>query len=265
MSDPRTAPDTDETIVGDPLSIPIREPGPDVPRREATWLTQLPARPVIVLGVLAVVALIATAPLWWPTGGDDSEVVGDGLASADGGEDTADAETDDGSESEETLVPYTTLAAPGVVDQTTTTATDSTILQEDSSPAPGTDAAAADGGAEPSDLPILDPAALGATWVAQVSSVPTASGNQALSDGFDKVVAQMPDVVILRGSDWPGLSDTYWVLAVPGFDSGSQAVDACVAAGKTDRDDCFGKYLDPDDGTPRVCYRDDSGKLTGDC
>ncbi len=256
----------DPAETDDPLSIPIREPDPSIPRREATRWTMLPIQPIVALGVFAVVGLVIAGLLWWPSSTDpDPEVLDAALSGPDEdqGDGDGSGESDDASGAEEALTPYTTLQAPEIVEPPTT-ATDSTILAEDVGTAPGP-APVADTPPEPSDLPVVDPASLGATWVAQVSSVPTASGTQALSDGFAKVVEEMPGTVVLRGRDWPGLSDGYWVLAVPGFDSGAEAVDACAAAGKTDRDDCFAKYVDPDDGTPRVCYRDDSGALTGDC
>ncbi len=219
-----------------PWSIPIREAGPDIPQRYATWIDRIPAPP-LVAGALALFVLVVGALV--VLDGDPAEsgpeVLGAGVS----------AET--------TLVAPATSAAP------TTTSPPTSV-------APATSAArAAPADPEPDDLPIHTPGDLGDGWIAQVSSVPSSAGGAALARSYETVRRDVPDALIVRGSEWASLRDGFWVIFHPGHDDAASAVEACEGWGFEGRDDCFARYLSVDDPTPRTCWRDESGSLAGDC
>lgn len=234
-----------------PWSIPIREPGPDVPQRSATWIDRVPLLPVVGGGIAVFVLLVVTVVAFGGNGtdpggdGDGSEVLS---ATATAPETTA-AQT---SSTDRSTDPSTTTTSPSTTSSTSTTTTAPTTTT--TRPAP-----------EPGDVPIASPGDLGEGWVAQFSSVPSSAGGTALETAFATVVRDVPDAVVLRGSDWPSLRSGYWVIVKPRLASGAAAADACVAAGRVGRDSCFGRYLMQGDGTVLLCWREEDGTLGGDC
>lgn len=249
----------DDDVV--PWAIPIREPDPTIPRREATWVDQVPV-PGLVAGFAALVVLIGLG--MWMLGGatePSPEVAGsqvDGEVSA--GEGDADAGSDDESGTEELSVD---ASAPEGDDRPESAPTSPSSTT--SAPTTSTAASPTTVDPEPGDLPIAGPDTLPAGWVAQVSSIPASAGGSALSTAFDTVSSELPRVIVLRGSEWPSLRAGFWVIVEAGFDSAAEAVDRCTATGRVGRDACFARYLDPVDDTERICFRDEQGALSGDC
>lgn len=238
-----------------PWAIPIREPGPDIPQRAATWIDRVPMVPVVGAALAVFVGLVLALPaLTGDTPGPSPEVLGAGATSETSVRPEPDSSVDVSSESfttKPTEPPTSTTAGP------TTSAP-----VEDEAPAP-TAGAAVD--PEPSDLPIHTPGDLGSGWIAQVSSVPSSAGGEALSRSYETVRGDVPDVLIVRGSEWASLRDGFWVIFRPGFDDGAAAVAACESWGFDGKDECFARYLSADDSTPRTCWRDESGSLAGAC
>lgn len=236
-----------------PWSIPIREAGPDVPHRTATWIDRVPLPPV-VLGVLALFVCVVAALV--VLDGDPAESGPEVLGAGVSAETTVEPAT---SVAPTTTAP-TTTAAPTTAEAVTTTADDAS---DRSVERPRGTARAVD--PEPDGLPIHTPGDLGGGWVAQVSSVPSSAGGAALSRSYETVRRDVPDALIVRGSEWASLRDGFWVIFHPGYDDAPSAVAACEGWGFEGRDDCFARYLSVDDATQRTCWRDESGSLAGDC
>ncbi|WP_436793579.1 hypothetical protein [Actinospongicola halichondriae] len=233
-----------------PWSIPIREAGPEIPRREATWIDRLPVVPMAVSAVALFVVVVAAVLVL-----DESPAVS--------GPEVL------GSEQTMTTVTTTTVAedtsllpvAPGVTAASTSSTTPATVVEQPS-PAPTVVAPPAP---EPDDLPIRTPDDLAEGWVAQVSSVPSSAGGVALARSFETVRSTVPDAVIVRGSEWASLRDGFWVILRPGYDNAADALAACDGWGLEGRDNCFARHLAESDATERVCWRDESGSAAGDC
>ena len=230
-----------------PWSIPIREAGPDVPHRAATWIDRVPLPPVI-LGVVALFVSVVAALVVLDSDPAESgpEVLGAGVS----------AET--------TAAPQSTSPPPTTVAPTTTdaVATTSPVAER---PEQSSSTASGPADPEPADLPIHPPGDLGGGWIAQVSSVPSSAGGSALSRSYETVRRHVPDVLIVRGSEWASLRDGFWVIFHPGHDDAASAVAACDGWGFEGRDECFARYLSVDDATQRTCWRHESGSLAGDC
>lgn len=237
-----------EPTTGKPWSIPVREPGPHVPHRAATWVDRLPLLPT-ALAVAALVAGLMGALVLLDTGAATSgpEVAGDVVSRA----------TTAAPEPTSTNVVVTSTSAPATTASTT-------APSETSAPSPPPTVVSNRSG-EPAGLPIRTPADLAGGWVAQVSSVPASVGAQGLARSFDAIRQTVPDAIIVRGSEWPGLRSGYWVIVRSGYDEAAAAVADCDAWGFEGRDACFARHLSADDGTNRTCWRDESGSLTGDC
>lgn len=237
-----------------PWSIPIREAGPDVPHRSATWIDRVPLTPIVV-GVLALFVCVVAALV--VLDGDPAEsgpeVLGAGVRAETtvGAPETSVAPT--------TVAP-TTTAAPTATEPVTTKIDDASDRIGEETPATSR---AVD--PEPDHLPIHTPGDLGGGWVAQVSSVPSSAGGAVLSRSYETVRRDVPGVLIVRGSEWASLRDGFWVIFHPGYGDAPSAVAACEAWGFEGRDDCFARYLSVDDATQRTCWRDESGSLAGDC
>ena len=239
-----------------PWSIPIREAGPDIPQRAATWTDRVPVAPFVIGALALFAALVLAMPgLDGDRSDPEPEVLGAGVRSdmsVDGSVDTTRPSTS---------------SAPSTTASTTTAPTTTT----GSSQAPAPDEPARERSAtgatdpEPAGLPIHTPGDLGGGWVAQVSSVPSSAGGAALSRSYDTVRRAVPDAMIVRGSEWASLRDGFWVIFHPGYDDAPAAVAACEAWGFDGKDECFARYLSVDDGTQRTCWRDESGSLAGTC
>lgn len=242
---------------GVPWSIPIRDRGADVPQRTATWVDQVPLLGLAV-GAIAVFLLLGVAAIVMGTGSPDDSSEDAGREPEVLRAEVTSPSTAAGADDDATAVTTTTTSSTSTSSTTRTTSTDAGAA--DAEQATGREPSP-----EPDGVPILAPGELSDGWVAQLSSVPSSAGGNALETAYETVAADVPAAVVLRGSEWPSLRPGFFVIVQPGFSSGAEAVDACVAAGRPDRDDCFGRYLAADGGDERVCYREEAGTLGGDC
>ncbi len=238
-------PVVDEPAV--PWSIPIREPAATAasPRRsdddEHRRLLGLVAGGVVLLVVAIVGALLI---------GDDpgsprsTEVAGSQTTRA------IDVTTTTAA-----LVSTSSTTAPS----TTTTESTTTVPPTTAEPAP------APVRADTGDVPILTPGQIGRGWVAQMSSVPRSAGGRALQTAYETITDSSPSAVVIISDEWPALRSGYWVIVVPGFDTGADAVGACDAAGRSG-DECFARFLSANaEQNARSCSRARDGSLSGDC
>ncbi len=240
-----------EPTADKPWSIPIREPGPDVPHRAATLVDRLPVLSTVLAGVALVSVLIgALVLLDTASARSGPEVAGNVVTRVTtGAPDPTSAD----------VVAVTTTSVPA------TTTPSTTAPPEATDTAPPSTVASSNRSGEPAGLPIRTPADLAGGWVAQVSSVPASVGAEGLARSFDAVRKTIPDAIIVRGSEWPGLRAGFWVIVRSGYDGAPAAVDDCDAWGFDGRDACFARHLSAADGTDRTCWRDESGSLAGDC
>lgn len=239
-----------------PWSIPIRDSSAEAPRRHATWTDRLPVAPVAIVAVLAFVGVVAAALMIGNEPEDPAsppEVLGERAAAAGSPTTLPATTTTDAPTTSTTARPTTTVGVDG----------DDVAAPATNGPAVAPTEPTRDG--EPEGLPILGPDRVSGGWVAQVSSVPSSAGGNALAVAYDTVTATVPDAVILRGSEWAPLRDGFFVIVSTDHDSAADAVDACDASGRTGRDECFARFLSSIDDTQRTCWRDESGSLAGDC
>lgn len=212
----------------DPLTIPIREPSPDVPRARGEAAAPRPA--LVGAAVVAVVVLGLLAGQVLGGGGDD--------VASDGDPPTTDAavagvSTDATDPSTTSSVPSTTITSTTTTASTTSTTTATTAPTT----APTTTTVA-----DPGSVPLLADS-FRSGWVAQLSSVPTSAGTAALESAWNRVRADAADAVATRSDEWPSMSPGYWVLVEPGPFASEDAVDAfCASVGRSG-DDCLPRML----------------------
>lgn len=247
-SDPETepAPAPPEPAGSVPWSIPIRERATPAPGPRGSGDAEQRRLLALVAGgvALLVVAIVGALLI-----GDDS---GSPRSTAVAG-------------SEVTRVTDPPTTAPEVPTPTPTTAQASTTTAPSTTVAPMTTPAAATVRIDTGDVPILEPGEIGRGWVAQVSSVPRSAGGSALQTAYATVAESAPSAVAITSDDWPALRNGYWVIVVPGFDTGAEAVGGCDAASRGGAD-CFARYLSANaEQNARTCARAGDGGLSGDC
>lgn len=127
---------------------------------------------------------------------------------------------------------------------------------DDADPSPGSPDGAEQppGAADPGDGP-------GDAWVAQLFSEPVAGGTAARDQRLAAVRAEVPQAQVLRSDEYPSLNPGYWVIYAPGpFTDGRDAVRFCAERGRTDPDDCVGRYLSRSSADRvYVCYPQSGG------
>lgn len=233
-----------------PWSIPVREAGDDIPQRSATWVDRLPLLPMVAAAIaLFVVVVAALVVLDGGPAESGPEVLGNGVETV-----TTVAPT-----------PGPETSAPPPSTSTTTTDTTTSTTQPSTTTEAPRPAPVSASDPEPGDLPIHTPGDLGAGWVAQVSSVPSSAGGAALARSYETISRSVPDAIIVRGGEWASLRDGFWVIVRAGYDASEPAVADCERWGLDGRDECFARWLSADDERQRICWRDESGALAGDC
>lgn len=84
-------------------------------------------------------------------------------------------------------------------------------------------------------------------WVAQLASVPVSSGFAQLQQDLAAVRTEIPGARYLDSSEFASLRPGYWVIYYGGsFQNGVQAVQYCAVHGRTDRNQCVGRFLSHD-------------------
>lgn len=248
------APGEDTPDPAVPWSIPVREPA---------FVSTRAARPpidpeqkrlaVLVAGgvALLVVALIGAALIGGGSSSSpDTQVAGSEVRRVqDTTTTTATSAIQPADVSESPPEESTTTETPDEPEPTTVTTTTATVAP-----------AASDTG----DVPILSPGEIGRGWVAQVSSVPQRSGGNALQTAYATVTRSAPDAVAIRSDQWPAMQSGFWVIVIPGFDTGASALAGCDATGQSG--DCFGRFLSAvAEQNERTCRRGNGGGTTGYC
>jgi|SRR5579872_5439545 len=93
-----------------------------------------------------------------------------------------------------------------------------------------------------SGAPAPNPAA--GVWIAQLASVPVSAGFADLQKDLSQIRAELPGARYLVSSDYASLNPGYWVIYYQGsFSDGTQAIQYCAAHGRTNANQCVGRFL----------------------
>lgn len=115
-------------------------------------------------------------------------------------------------------------------------------------------------GAEPS------PGSLDDVWFAQLASVPISAGSAQLQNVLVQVRREIPDARYLNSSDYASLRPGYWMVYYLGsFHNGNDALEYCAAHGRTDGNQCIGRFLSHDKSDMIYMCFPPAGSQTGDC
>ncbi|MDQ0938832.1 serine/threonine-protein kinase [Streptomyces sp. V1I1] len=125
-------------------------------------------------------------------------------------------------------------------------------------------AEAGKGGASPAPI---DPEAFANGWISKLDVTPVSSGTVTRDQHLASVRVQVPEAEVLRSDDYASLGTGYWVIYVPrSFTNGTEAVEYCLARGRTTKETCAGRYLSHNSADrPLVCEPDGEGGTTGRC
>lgn len=84
-------------------------------------------------------------------------------------------------------------------------------------------------------------------WIAQLASVPISAGPAQIQQVLAEVRADIPNAQYLNSSDYASLNPGYWVVYYMGsFSDGDQALHYCAAHGRTNKNQCVGRFLSND-------------------
>jgi eukaryotic-like serine/threonine-protein kinase len=98
--------------------------------------------------------------------------------------------------------------------------------------------------ASPTEVPT--PTTTG-VWIAQLASVPISAGSAQLQQVLAEVRTDIPNAQYLDSSDYASLNPGYWVVYYMGsFGDGDQALHYCAAHGRTNKNQCVGRFLSND-------------------
>ena len=81
-------------------------------------------------------------------------------------------------------------------------------------------------------------------WIAQLTSVPTSAGADAVDSAWSTATAYAADAVVTRSDDWTSLEPGYWVVVDTGpFGSADDVRAFCASIGHADQSDCLARQL----------------------
>ncbi len=81
-------------------------------------------------------------------------------------------------------------------------------------------------------------------WIAQLTSVPTSAGTDAVDSAWSKATTYAADAVVTRSDDWSSLEPGYWVVLDTGpFGSADDVRAFCASIGHADQSDCLARQL----------------------
>ncbi|GHC53265.1 hypothetical protein [Streptomyces flavofungini] len=107
------------------------------------------------------------------------------------------------------------------------------------SPSPA--GSAAPGAVQPLSSPLK------ARWIAQLASVAHQEGEKHARRALAAIRESVPYAQLLDSSDFASLNPGYWVIYEPGpYRDGTRALRFCESVGRTQADDCVGRYLSHD-------------------
>lgn len=114
---------------------------------------------------------------------------------------------------------------------------------------------------------------LKARWIAQLASVAHQEGEKQARRTLAAIRESVPYAQLLDSNDFASLNPGYWVIYEPGpYRNGTRALQFCESVGRTEPDDCVGRYLSHDrrdrdlvclpqrPGEPVGCTRDRSDR-----
>ncbi len=208
-----------------PWAIPIRErPAAVTARRDPLRLAMYAA---------LVVALLAGVV-----------VVGAQLLSAGGGADAAST----GGDPQPAAASSTssTVAATSTTDPVTSTTTESTTTSTEpttTTTAPASPTTITTGQPSPGSARQLSSSFQGG-WIAQLTSVPTSAGTDAVEAAWHKATTYAADAVVARSDAWTSLQPGYWVVVDTGpFGSADDVRAFCASIDHADQSDCLARQL----------------------
>ena len=212
-------PDDTEAV---PWAIPIRErPAPASAARD-------PLRPAmyVALAVALLAGIVVVGAQLLSGGGDDTAGTAGEVPSNSTDPSTSSTVADS---STSTASPTTTTPSTTTSTSSTTAPTSSTTVTT-SAPTPGSArqlSASFPGG-----------------WIAQLTSVPTAAGSDAIDAAWRKATTYAADAVVTRSDDWSSLEPGYWVVLDTGpFGSADDVRAFCASIGHADGSDCLARQL----------------------
>jgi cell division septation protein DedD len=215
-----------------PWAIPIRD-SPIQDDRERAELGDA-FRPVtlgvLIVAMLAGVVVLASGVLGGGDDGDDdpsvTEVAGQ----------TADADVESDSITSTTADDAATTTTSTTSSSTTSTTTTSTT----STTTPTTTTTAAP---SPGSVTQLSSSFEGG-WVAQLTSVPTSAGSDAVENAWSKARSYASGAVVTRSDDWSSMEPGYWVVVDAGpFESADEARAFCASVEHGEEADCLPREL----------------------
>lgn len=110
------------------------------------------------------------------------------------------------------------------------------------------------------------PGSLDDVWVAQLASVPISAGSAQLQSVLAQVRSEIPGARYLNSSDYASLRPGYWVVYYLGsFQNGNDALNYCAAHGRTDRNQCVGRFLSHNRSDATYMCLPPAGNQTKDC
>lgn len=212
-----------------PWAIPIRDGPSDSTMRSAP---SDPLRPVmlgvLLVAILAGVVVLASGVIGGDGGDDDpaaTEVAGE----------TADARVETDPTTSTTADDATTTTS-----STTSSSTTSTTTSTTTTTAPTTSTTAAP---SPGSVSQLSSSFRGG-WVAQLTSVPTSAGSEAVENAWSKARSYASGAVVTRSDDWSSLERGYWVVVDAGpFESADEVRAFCASVAHGEEADCLPREL----------------------
>lgn len=215
-----------------PWAIPMRERQPGSDRQDPLRLAMY-----VVLAVAVLAGLVVLAAQFM-VGGDDDTASRDSDRGVAGATPAADEDADsststtEGDEASTTTSSTTTTTSTSTSTSTTTSSTTSTTAVPTTTAAPN-----------PGSVPQL-PSSFRGGWVAQLTSVPTSAGPDAVENAWSKARAYASGAVVTMSDEWVSLQPGYWVIIDEGpFASPAEVQDFCASVGHTEGGSCLPREL----------------------
>lgn len=261
---PPTQPDSPRPVAP---AVPVPGYGAPVPGQgfgpPVTQQSAAPARsrtPVIVAALAVAVALVAATALVLDLRGGSDTTADGGRGGTDGPSPTASAVSSAPSKAPSSVAPSSVAPTNGAPP------TDDASPTNGAAPPPDEEAGADSGTDSGDDSDNSNTEDTGG-WVAQLASTEKSAGTNARARQEAALRNKGIDNVRYVDSDaHASLRAGYWMFYVPGFGSGTQAVDWCRSRGLSTNNACVGRYLsDNADDRQYLCSPARGGGTTGRC
>lgn len=118
----------------------------------------------------------------------------------------------------------------------------------------------------PTAAPPGKPTQPSAGWIAQLASIPVSAGSAQLQQALNEIRTEIPRAQYLNSSNYASLNPGYWVIYYMGpFNDGNQALYYCASHGRTNRNQCVGRFLSHDaQDRSYICFPP-AGSQTAGC